>query len=74
MSRVNIFPGQRGKAKMPASEVCMHMHIVGEEMEFLFLSSGRAVQLFKDGREFSSPILPGEAGLFQDHEGYYYDD
>jgi hypothetical protein len=28
-------------------------------------------QIYKDGRKFSSPILTGEAGFYQDEKGYY---
>ncbi len=48
-----IKPGERGRAVMPFSEVCMHMRIAGSPMRFLLLQSPRgyvSVQLFEDGQ------------------------
>ena len=67
-----IKPGEWGRALMPHSEVCMHMQIAGKVMPFHFVSE-RCVQLLnEDGTMFSFPILTGEAGIFQDVQGYYY--
>ena len=73
-----IGEGQCGRKLMPCSEVCMHMQIADQYMDFLVIRSGQTlmVQLFlmpsdnwpasKDRfvHEFSTPITTGEAGLF----------
>lgn len=71
---------------MPFSEVCMHMGIAGKKMmaELIFRENGSAVCQLYQWREdtadmgkgvgytpFSSPILSGEAGFYQDDGGYY---
>jgi hypothetical protein len=59
---------------MPFSEVCMFMRIAGEAMQVrLQAPHGYAnAQLFRNGREFSFPITPGEAGFyFEEGRGYY---
>jgi hypothetical protein len=78
--QVFIRPGDDGKAKMPASEVCMYMRICGREMLFHFLPDSYMVQLFDEsGREFSFPIHFGEAGIYRDYskeiddpQAFYY--
>lgn len=77
-----IYHGQFGRAIMPYSEVCMHMKISGKPMYFRFDIVGyhnngidgiAKVQLFDDdNREFSSPILASEAGIYRDEQGFYY--
>ena len=77
---VRIKYGQRGRAVMPHSEVCMHMKVAGKVMDFVLLypdvENGRilapAVQLLKDGHPFSGPITHGEAGIYEDASGFYY--
>ena len=67
--------GVRHVIECPYSEVCMHMRVSGMQMlaELLLSSWGCSVQLYHlDGRSFSSPILTGEAGFFQDLHGYYF--
>jgi len=70
----NIELGQRGRKRMPFSEVCMHMRIAGKYMDFELLNKEYpGVQLYEDGRPFSGSITTGEAGIFHDSErGYYY--
>lgn len=65
--------GHRGTKRMPWSEVCLHMNVQDRTMEFEVLPSGM-VQLYKDGRVFSSPITSGEAGLYHntDNESRFY--
>jgi hypothetical protein len=61
--RVGITEGRRYRVRMPHSEVCMHMKIAGKEMLLeLTLTPCPMVQLFQDGRPFSSKLTPGEAG------------
>lgn len=71
MTTVRVQPGQRFTKIMPATEVCMSMKITDQSFECELLPHN-AVQLWKDGRHFSSPILPGEAGLYNDGNGFYY--
>lgn len=68
-----IIPGKLYRGLMPHSEVCIHMQVAGKVMEFELLPRG-AVQLYKDRQLFSSPILSGEAGIYQNDDGsrYYY--
>ena len=42
----------------------------GKVMDVELTSSGGA-QLWKDGRKFSAPVLPSEAGIYHDSNGYY---
>jgi hypothetical protein len=60
-------------ATMPYSEVCMHMRIAGKKMACALVGSRPMVQLFdlQTGSPFSAPILTGEAGVFEDSDGYY---
>lgn len=69
--KVRVERGRRITKTMPATEVCMSMGITDTQMECELLEHN-AVQLYKEGRQFSSPILPGEAGLYNDCQGYYY--
>lgn len=64
--------GQRGRTRLPHSEVCIHMRVTDKYMDFVVVSD-RAVQLYNDdGTPFSSPILTSEAGLFSESEGCFY--
>lgn len=65
--------GEFGTTLMPHSEVCMSMRVAGKVMRFKVVSD-RAVQLYDADsyREFSFPILPGEAGIYTDDQGMYY--
>lgn len=70
-----IKPGERVRAEFPHSEVCMYMKVAGKigEVELLEDKWGHhAAQLWVDGREFSSPVTCGEAGIFFDSEQGYY--
>lgn len=74
--------GYRGRKRMNHSEVCIHMGIAGQYLDFAVIdgSGGRGtvpnpfVQLFVITPErftqvFSAPITQGEAGLFDTHRG-----
>lgn len=67
-----VVPGQRFENEMPFSEACMSMQIAGKVLE-VELTSGKypMAQLYKDGQEYSFPVTTGEAGIYQDSEGYY---
>lgn len=74
-TRIDVRPGMLYKTVMPYSEVCMHMQIAGKEMIGRLHETGRSVQLFTSEpvpQMFSAPILPGEAGLYQDAHGFYF--
>jgi hypothetical protein len=69
---VRIERGQQGRTVMPHSEVCMHMQVAGREMLFALLDDGSVQLLNEDGSHFSFPITNGEAGVYEDDEGYFY--
>jgi hypothetical protein len=50
----------------------MSMRVAGQVLE-VELTSGPypMAQLFKDGAEYSFPVTTGEAGVYQDSEGFY---
>ena len=77
--RYFVAVGERVLIEAPWSEVCMHMQVAGKKMQAELLppppgrSFPRAVQLYEpDGRLFSAPILPGEAGFFESEPGQFY--
>lgn len=74
MIKTYVKPGEYFETEMPYSEVCMHMRIAGKVMRGELLDRQYPmVQLYDvDGRKYSSPITTGEAGLYEDSEGYYY--
>lgn len=78
--RVYVRPGTKFVCTMPASEVCMHMRIVGQRRVCEFVGERPMVQLYdqvseiRDGvdlKPFSAPILTGEAGIYTDEHGFY---
>lgn len=70
--KTRIKPGEFGRAHMPFSEVCMFMKIANAVFDFLLKDNGM-VQLLKDGRPFGGAITTGEAGIYHDADGYWYD-
>lgn len=57
------------------SEVAMHMRVAGTQMDVRIVPSawGAAAQLLRpDGSDFSAAILMGEAGFYQDQNGFYF--
>ena len=70
-----VRPGERVRIVAPHSEVCMHMRIAGKPMLAELRPShawGYMVQLYRlDGTPYSAAILTGEAGFYQDSNGYY---
>ena len=65
-----VVPGFLYLGIMPHSEVCIHMRVADRIMPFSLSLNRRSVQLYDfspEGsiRKFSSPILPGEAGLYE---------
>jgi len=67
--------GQRVRMEIGWSECAMSMRVAGRVMDVELLPSpvhGAVAQLFDDsGREYSAPILIGEAGLYRDEVGIY---
>lgn len=73
------------QARVGYSEVAMHMRVAGRVMWMVWVAErdpftvtleqrrfGGMVQLLTDDWEpFSFPILPGEAGLYEDAQGLY---
>lgn len=70
MRRVQI--GDIVEVTLPYSEVCCHLRVEGQR-HFVELQSPRKAQLYdyKSGNPISFPILPSEAGVFEDDEGFY---
>jgi hypothetical protein len=71
--RQPVVPGQKVEVELPHSEVCMHMRCAGKRA-FVEVSDSRfpSAQIFrKDGTKFSSPVLLGEAGVYQTDDGMY---
>lgn len=61
--KLKIHVGDKIKAIMPWSEVCMHLGVAGKTMTCEILSRG--VQLYdENGTKFSFPISHGEAGFY----------
>lgn len=60
-----VSEGDHFIARMPHSEVCMHMHVAGRQME-CELTNGWSVQLYESGKPFSFPITRSEAGVLTD--------
>ncbi|HZF23999.1 MAG TPA: hypothetical protein VE030_11115 [Burkholderiales bacterium] len=74
MTRRFVAPGDVVRLEIPSSEVCMSMHVAGEVMNVRFQSPHsypNAQLLMDDGREFSAPITPGEAGFYYEDGKYY---
>ena len=73
LQRTEIIPGEHGLATMPHSEVCMYLRVAGTRMRFVFLGRNEGVQLLDENdRQFSFPILPGEAGIYERNGTFYY--
>lgn len=74
MERVTVKPGDPVELEMPASEVMMHMGIVGTRMYGMLSANQRSVQLLDADtmKLFSIPVLPGEAGIFRSSGGEFY--
>jgi hypothetical protein len=74
-----VRPGRRVRIVAPFSEVCMHMRVVGQEMDAVLLEHTDgdrrwySAQLYQPGSvtPFSFPITTGEAGIFEGDDGFY---
>jgi hypothetical protein len=71
-SKRYITRGERVPNEMPWSEVCIHMRVAGQVLEVEIIGEQYPmVQLYRDGREFSAPVTTGEAGVYEDSDGFY---
>lgn len=68
MKRVNV--GETVSVTLPWSEVCTHLGVAGKVADVAILARGAQI-LKEDGSKFSFPIGHGEAGIYQDSEGFY---
>lgn len=69
-----VQPGDVVRIEISFSEVAMYMHVAGEVMNVRFQSPygyPNAQLLLEDGRPFSAPITPGEAGFYCEDGRYY---
>lgn len=71
--------GEQWIGAVAYSEVAMHMRVAGRwmRMELVSGDAGGAVQLYSAKRtgeyeRFSFPITAGEAGLYHDEQGFYF--
>ena len=70
---VMVEPGEFIEMEIGYSEVCVRMRVAGQRLTVQLLEGAYpAVQLYVDGRKFSAPITPGEAGLYRDERGRHY--
>jgi hypothetical protein len=72
---VRLSPGDTVRVELPYSEACLHLKVAGavHDVELLRDGSGlgMAQVLDDDGRPYSFPITPGEAGIYMDRRGFY---
>lgn len=61
-TKVEVKTGDVVLLEMGASDVCMFMRIVGQQLWVEVLEHG--AQLYKDGHPYSFPITHGEAGIY----------
>ena len=70
-----VSAGETVRMELPYSEVCMHMQVAGCVMGVRLQVSDRgyaSAQLLRDdGKEYSAPITPGEAGFYFEDGRYY---
>lgn len=66
--------GERVNLLVAHSEAAMSMRISGLVLtvELIKTEHGAIAQVYKDGKEYSFPITVGEAGFYQDKDGYYF--
>ena len=65
-------PGELYYLELPHSEVCMHMGIAGQNHLVMLLTERNAAQIYTIAMSpISSPVLPSEAGFFEDDHGFY---
>lgn len=71
MKAVYCKVGERHSIIVAHSECAMSMCVAGKLFEFEMVSD-RCCQLYHNGLKFSSPILNGEAGIFDNNGNHYY--
>ena len=69
--RQRVSAGERVWIMAPGSEVCVHLRVAGKFVEAELTGDERGVQLYEDGRKFSFPILPAEAGFLGSRGAIY---
>ena len=72
-----VKPGETVTLELPWSEVCMSMRVAGRtaqvRLEPVDDRDNCVAQIFDaEGRPFSFPVLPGEAGIMRNTDGWYY--
>jgi hypothetical protein len=72
--RTWITPGQYVKLRLPWSEVAMSMRVADRVMTVYLTDDQRpmAQLISDDGRAFSAPVLPSEAGIFGYPSGGFF--
>lgn len=73
--RCDVAIGQTVWMEIGYSECAMSMQVAGKIMQVRLEPSsvhGAVAQLLKDGREYSAPVLVGEAGIYREGDSYYY--
>lgn len=71
MKRVNVEVGRFYTKKMPCSEAMMHCGLADEWCRIGFDEHGRLF-VFDSLHVGGQPFTPGEAGIMQDEDGYYF--
>jgi len=77
--RVYVPIGEPVRVILPASEVCMHMRVTGKVMQVALVKDRPGAPAYtvsaqilrEDGGRFGAPVLPGEAGFYQDGSIWY---
>jgi hypothetical protein len=71
MAKTPVTIGESITVTLPYSEVCMHMKVAGKQMTVILQSPWQAQLFDQEGKPFSFPISPGEAGIMWDDKGFY---
>lgn len=69
-TRKDLRIGDIVELELPFSEVCTHMKVAGQKRKVKIVLAGAQI-LEADGSNFSFPVGYGEAGVYQDTDGFY---